>query len=96
MTDVAPKHRRIALVGAGVIGRHHGRVIDQLTDRLDLVAVVDPHLDRAQQIADDHGGSVYASLTEALDRAEIDVVVVCTPTGTHGSWPSRRCGPART
>ncbi len=38
--------RRVALVGAGVIGRHHGQVITQLSDRLELVAVVDPHADR--------------------------------------------------
>lgn len=85
MTDAAAKHqRRLALVGAGVIGRHHGRVIDQLADQVELVAVVDPHLDRAQQIVDGHGGAAYSSLTEALDQTEIDVVVVCTPTGTHG------------
>ncbi len=85
MSAAAPQsRRRIALVGAGVIGRHHGRVIDQLAARTELIAVVDPHLDRAQQIVDGHGGTPYASLTEALAAAEIDVVVVCTPTGTHG------------
>jgi predicted dehydrogenase len=85
MSDAtASNRRRLALVGAGVIGRHHGRVVDQLADRLELVAVVDPQLDRAQQIVDGHGGTAYASLTEALTRADIDVVVVCTPTGSHG------------
>ena len=85
MSDAAPTNRRrIALVGAGVIGRHHGRVIDRLADRLELVAVVDPHPDRAQQIIDEYGGTAYASLTAALAQADVDVVVVCTPTGTHG------------
>jgi len=85
MSDSQPSgRRRVALVGAGVIGRHHGQVITQLSDRLELVAVVDPHTDRALPLVEAHGGTAYTSLTEALARAEIDVVVVCTPTGTHG------------
>lgn len=83
-TQEQPDPRRVALVGAGVIGRHHGRVLTELADRLELVAVVDPHPERAQQIVDGHGGKPYASLAEAIAGTEIDVVVVCTPTGTHG------------
>lgn len=77
--------RRIALVGAGVIGRHHGAVIGELDDRLELVAVVDPHADRARVITDARGGAVYADLAEALAGSEVDIVVVCTPTGLHGA-----------
>ena len=32
---------RVALVGAGVIGPIHGKVIGELADRIELVAVVD-------------------------------------------------------
>ena len=76
--------RRVALVGAGVIGRHHGQVITQLADRLELVAVIDPHAERGQHIVDAHGGRPYGGLAEALAVEDIDIVVVCTPTGTHG------------
>ena len=79
----AANRSRVALVGAGVIGTHHGRVISELADRLELVAVVDPHPERAQRIADAWAGTVFASLAEALDAADIDIVVVCTPTGRH-------------
>jgi len=48
----ATNRRRVALVGVGVIGTHHGRVISELADRLELVAVVDTHLERAQRLAD--------------------------------------------
>jgi UDP-N-acetyl-2-amino-2-deoxyglucuronate dehydrogenase len=75
---------RIALVGAGVIGTHHGLVLSHLSDRLELVAVVDHHLDRAERLAADRGGKVFESLTTALDAVDVDVVVVCTPTGSHG------------
>jgi UDP-N-acetyl-2-amino-2-deoxyglucuronate dehydrogenase len=76
--------RRIALVGAGVIGRHHGLVISQLSDRLELVAVADLEITRAEELAAERGGRPYASLSDALAAEEIDIVVVCTPTGRHG------------
>jgi UDP-N-acetyl-2-amino-2-deoxyglucuronate dehydrogenase len=75
---------RIALVGAGVIGTLHGQVISELADRLELVAVVDPHPDRAKRVAAERGGDVFSSLTEALAGVDIDIVSVCTPTGRHG------------
>jgi UDP-N-acetyl-2-amino-2-deoxyglucuronate dehydrogenase len=75
---------RIALVGAGVIGTHHGRVISELKDRLELVAVADIHLERAQQLAAEHGGRAFASLRDALAEVEVEVVTICTPTGRHG------------
>jgi predicted dehydrogenase len=74
-----------ALVGAGVIGRHHGRVISELSSRVELVAVADVVPDRAAELAAAHGGRPCASLTEALAAEQIDVVVVCTPTGLHGA-----------
>ena len=76
--------RRFALVGAGVIGTHHGLVISQLADRIELAAVADVQLDRAQRLAAERGGTPYPSLTEALAAEDVDVVVVCTPTGRHG------------
>jgi UDP-N-acetyl-2-amino-2-deoxyglucuronate dehydrogenase len=75
---------RFVLVGAGVIGRQHGEVIGQLADRIELVAVVDVHADRAEKVAAEHGAATFSSLTEALATVETDVVSVCTPTGTHG------------
>jgi UDP-N-acetyl-2-amino-2-deoxyglucuronate dehydrogenase len=75
---------RFALVGAGVIGKHHGLVMSQLSDRVELVAVVDRHLSRAEELAAARGGKAFESLTAALADAKFDVVAVCTPTGSHG------------
>ena len=76
--------RTVALVGAGVIGTHHGLVISQLADRLELAAVVDVALDRAEKLAAERGGRPFTSLTEALREVDVDIVVVCVPTGLHG------------
>ena len=79
-----PARRRIAVVGAGVIGTHHGGVIASLADRLELTAVVDVVAERAERLAAARGGIPFTSLAAALASAEIDVVAVCTPTGLHG------------
>src|SRR4051812_42521714 len=76
--------RTVALVGAGVIGTHHGLVLSQLADRLELTAVVDVAIDRAEKLAAERGGRPFASLQEALAAVDVDIVVVCVPTGRHG------------
>ena len=85
MNSQPPNRTRFVLVGAGVIGKQHGQVMTELADRVELVAVVDTHADRAEKLAAEHGAATYASLTEALAAVETDVVSICTPTGTHGA-----------
>ena len=74
---------RIALVGAGVIGAHHARVVSELADRMELVAVVDLDLDRAATLTAEHGGKAFVALSDVLASTAVDVVSVCTPTGRH-------------
>jgi UDP-N-acetyl-2-amino-2-deoxyglucuronate dehydrogenase len=78
------QRRKIALIGAGVIGRHHGLVVSQLADRLELVAVADVQVERARRLAAERGGQAFASLSDALAAVDVDIVAVCTPTGRHG------------
>lgn len=75
---------RFALVGAGIIGSKHGKVMADLSAELELVAVVDIDRSKAEKIAAEFGGAVYSSLAEALEGESFDAVAVCTPTGTHG------------
>jgi UDP-N-acetyl-2-amino-2-deoxyglucuronate dehydrogenase len=74
---------RVALVGAGVIGTHHARVISELAGALELVAVVDLEVERAELLVAEHGGKAFVSLAEALSATDPQVVSVCTPTGRH-------------
>ncbi len=72
---------RIGLLGAGRIGRVHAAAIGADADAR-LVAVADAVPAAAQGIAERHGCEVRS--TEAiLGGADIDAVVICTPTDTH-------------
>ncbi len=76
---------RIALVGAGMMGSLHARVISQHRDS-DLVRVVDPDGDRGRPLAE-RWGSTWAADLDSFDG--VDAVVVATPTAFHFDWGMR-------
>lgn len=69
---------RAALIGAGMMGQNHARVLSSL-EGVDFVAVVD-------ELGDPHGirgGAALLSKFEELSSLDIDFAVVATPTSTH-------------
>lgn len=73
---------RHAVVGAGVIGRHHAKVAHEL-EEFELVAVADVVEERARELAGEYGARAYSDYVEMLEREELDTVSVCTPHPTH-------------
>ena len=69
---------RAALIGAGMMGKNHARVLSEL-EGVDFVAVVD-------ELGDPHGirgGAALLSDLEELSSLDVDFAVVATPTSTH-------------
>jgi predicted dehydrogenase len=73
---------RVAVIGAGVMGRNHVRVLRELGD-VDLVGVADANLDAAIKVAAIHGTRGYGSHKELFDREKPDAVIVAAPTNNH-------------
>jgi UDP-N-acetyl-2-amino-2-deoxyglucuronate dehydrogenase len=75
---------KFAIVGAGIIARHHAESICRHPDA-ELVAVADNSIDRARRLAEEVGSAprLFADYQEMLKMEEIDVVCVCTPSGSH-------------
>jgi predicted dehydrogenase len=71
---------RVAVVGAGVFGRHHLRVLNQSLNAT-LVGVVDADPERAAQAAAEHNCLTFATLGELQDH--VDAAVVAVPTSLH-------------
>ncbi|ABD86996.1 Gfo/Idh/MocA family oxidoreductase [Rhodopseudomonas palustris] len=72
---------RVGVVGAGVMGTNHGRVLAGLPGIV-LVGIVDPlpdHRDRASQLI---GCPTFATLDE-LCEAGVDAVTIAAPTHLH-------------
>jgi predicted dehydrogenase len=74
------KKIRCAVIGAGRIGAHHARILGHHPD-VELVAVCDPNLWRAQLTAWRFGALAYRDYRQVLDR--IDAAVVAVPTEKH-------------
>jgi UDP-N-acetyl-2-amino-2-deoxyglucuronate dehydrogenase len=74
---------RVALVGCGRIAGHHIRSIGAV-DGVELGAVCDLEIAKAEAYAAETGVPAYASYREMLDaHPEIDTVAVITPSGMH-------------
>jgi predicted dehydrogenase len=81
----------VAIVGCGIIGLNHARAILRHPD-LAIVALVDAVPAAADSLADTivaEGGvdrpRVHEALSDALADGDIDVTVICTPSGLHVS-----------
>lgn len=75
---------RVAVVGAGILGRRHARVFHEIEDA-QVVGVADPNPDRAAAAAAPSGCATYRGIDELLAAVECDVVAVATPDHLHAS-----------
>ncbi len=74
---------RFAVVGAGAISQIVHIPILAERDDADLVVVADRDRHKAEAIAARYGASEVAVPEDALDRRDIDAVVICTPNYLH-------------
>jgi len=74
---------RFAIIGCGRIAPRHAQSLAELSDRAQLVAVADIIESRAQRIARDYGAETTTDYRRLLERRDIDVVNICTPSGLH-------------
>jgi len=71
---------RVAVIGAGVFGRHHLRILSQC-EAADLAGVVDVDAARADAAASEFGCPAYQSINGLAGK--IDAAVVAAPTSMH-------------
>ncbi|GGB33606.1 inositol 2-dehydrogenase [Roseibium aquae] len=72
---------KVALLGAGRIGKVHAKAV-ATTDDVELVAVADAFEEAATALATAYGARV-ASVADIEDAQDVDAVIICTPTDTH-------------
>ncbi|GGJ00476.1 oxidoreductase [Alicyclobacillus cellulosilyticus] len=74
---------RFAVIGGGAISRTHVEQIRAI-DGARVVAVVDVDEARARALGERAGAPWYTDYREVLRRDDVDIVTICTPSGTHG------------
>lgn len=78
---------KLALLGAGRIGKVHARAIAE-DKRAKLVAVADAFPEAAKAIAEASGAAVK-TVDEIEADKDVDAVIICTPTNTHADLIER-------
>lgn len=82
MSSSGSKMTRIAVVGAGHLGRFHAQKFSQMTD-CQLVAICDVDPQKAQAVADEVKSKPITQYQELL--GQVDAVMIATPTTHHFS-----------
>lgn len=77
----------VALLGAGRIGKVHAKAI-AATEGARLVAVADAMAEAAQALAGAYGAEVR-SIDAIEASADVNAVIICTPTDTHADLIER-------
>lgn len=73
---------KVAIVGAGGMGRQHLEVYKLMKD-VEVVAIVDPDAENVKGKINNDSIAIYTSLDELLAREKINVVDICAPTYLH-------------
>lgn len=75
---------RVAVIGAGVMGSDHARILAEDLPGAHLQVVCDASRDRARSVADALGASDAATDAMAtLVRSDVDAVLIASPDETH-------------
>jgi len=74
---------KIAVVGCGRIAKNHFGSIDQHADDLELAAICDIDPVVLNEHAQKYGVPAYRDLGEMLEKEQLDLVALCTPSGIH-------------
>jgi UDP-N-acetylglucosamine 3-dehydrogenase len=74
---------KVAVFGCGAIAQRRHIPEHASNPNVEMVAFADPVIERAEQMAQTHGGKAYASYEELLKNEKVDAVSVCTPNFLH-------------
>ncbi|MEM6533545.1 MAG: Gfo/Idh/MocA family oxidoreductase [Myxococcota bacterium] len=81
-----PPNFRIAIVGAGMMGREH-LAVSALLGRAHVVGVLEPHAPSFAEAERIHDGPTplrrYENLNAVIEDGELDAIFLCTPNFTH-------------
>lgn len=80
---ISDRKIRIAIVGCGRIAKNHFGSIEQHQQDFELVAVCDTDPTQSAPYTERYDVPAYVRMENMLQKNELDLVVLCTPSGLH-------------
>ena len=75
---------RVGLIGAGIMGADHARILAADIPGAVLSAVCDRDAERAAAVASQHGADALVDPAELIARDDVGAVLIASPDPTHG------------
>ncbi|MEM2889608.1 MAG: Gfo/Idh/MocA family oxidoreductase [Candidatus Bathyarchaeia archaeon] len=72
----------VAVLGCGFWGKNHARVLSEI-ENCNLLAVADVNGEKARSIGEKYYIRWYTDPSKIIERKEIELINICTPTITH-------------
>lgn len=82
-TSVVGRKIKVAVVGCGRISENHFGSIEKHDDEIELAAICDNDPARLAEFAKKYKVPAYRDLGEMLEKEQLDLVALCTPSGIH-------------
>lgn len=77
---MAPK-LNVAVIGIGHLGSRHLKVYSELSDKVNIIGIVDPQEDRTVKLAEHYRVPYFKDYHALIEK--VDAVNICTPTTVH-------------
>lgn len=74
---------KVGLIGAGVMGADHARILSTAVSGAELTAVSDADSGRMEAVAESRGARAIAAPLALIDDPAVDAVIVASPDHTH-------------
>lgn len=81
--QITGRKLNVGLVGCGRISTNHFKAIMNFKDDLELKAVCDIDQKSSEDQAKLHNAKGYIDMVEMLEIEQLDIVILCTPSGLH-------------
>lgn len=81
--SISGRKIRTAIVGCGRISKNHFGSIEKHNEQMELIAICDIDPVVLAVHADKYKVSAYQDMEEMLQKEQLDLVVLCTPSGIH-------------
>ncbi|MEB8430933.1 Gfo/Idh/MocA family oxidoreductase [Cocleimonas sp. KMM 6892] len=74
---------RCAIVGCGRISKNHFGSIEKHNENIELISICDTNSEVLKKHEDQYTVKGYLKLEEMLEKEDLDIVSICTPSGIH-------------